>query len=101
MPRPSLRARDPRRAALALLLVPVLALSSVRVDASITSEREVGEEFVKEARRGLPMIHDWEINRLIDEIGARYVGVLGNQPFNYEFFVVSEDSINAFAVPGG
>jgi predicted Zn-dependent protease len=37
----------------------------------------------------------------VGSTGRKFVDVLGAQPFNYEFFVVSEDSINAFAVPGG
>ena len=87
--------------ALAGLMMVTAALRPVPVAASISTEREVGEEFVKEARRGIPLIQDWEIRGLVDSIGRKFVGVLGTQPFDYEFFVVSEDSINAFAVPGG
>jgi predicted Zn-dependent protease len=89
------------RAVLSALLAATLSLSPAPAHASISMEREVGEEFVKEARQGLPMINDWEINGLVSSIGRKFVGVLGTQPFDYEFFVVSEDSINAFAVPGG
>jgi len=50
----------------------------------------------------MPLINDWEVNRLVTEIGQRFVKVLDSpQPFDYQFFVVAEDSINAFAVPGG
>jgi predicted Zn-dependent protease len=61
----------------------------------------MGEEFLAQARRGLPLIDDHEINTFVRTIGNRLVGSLGNQPFDYEFFVVADDSINAFAVPGG
>ena len=85
-----------------MLLAGTIVLSGAPARASITSERELGDEFVKEARRGMPLITDWEVNRLVTEIGQRFVKVLDQpQPFQYEFFVVSEDSINAFAVPGG
>ncbi len=93
-----------RRSRLVSAIAVTLALSVTCVPAaegSIALERKVGEDFVKEARRRLPLIHDWEINRYVTDIGAKFVAVLGPQPFDYEFFVVSEDSINAFAVPGG
>lgn len=90
------------RRGVAVLLSLSLVLSAAPARASITSEREIGDEFVKEARRAMPLIKDWEVNGLVSEIGNRFVKVLDPpQPFQYEFFVVSEDSINAFAVPGG
>jgi len=82
-------------------MLVAVCVSCATAHAQVSMEREVGEEFVKEARAGLPMIHDYEINRVVGGIGRKFVGVLGTQPFTYEFFVVSEDSINAFAVPGG
>lgn len=89
----------------ALRLVGLLTLSVLLAAApalaSITTEREVGEEFALEAHRGLPLIHDYELLSLVREMGNKLVATLGNQPFDYEFFVVAEDSINAFAVPGG
>jgi predicted Zn-dependent protease len=67
----------------------------------IAEERKIGEEVAVEARRRLPLIADYEINAFISNIGNRIVKTLGTQPFKYEFFVVRDDSINAFAVPGG
>ena len=69
--------------------------------ASIAEERRLGDEVVEEALRGLPLVHDYETNKFVREMGERIVATLGSQPFEYEFFVVREDSINAFAVPGG
>lgn len=67
----------------------------------IAEERRIGDEFLKQARLGLPLVNDYEVNGLVRSIGNRLVQSLGTQPFDYEFFVVAEDSINAFAVPGG
>lgn len=67
----------------------------------VAEERKIGEEVAVEARRRLPLIADYEINSFIREMGGRIVRTLGTQPFNYEFFVVRDDSLNAFAVPGG
>lgn len=71
------------------------------VAAPIATERQLGEEFVIEARKQIPLIDDYEINSFVRSVGSRFVAKLGTQPFDYEFFVVNDGSINAFAVPGG
>ncbi|TFH29979.1 MAG: hypothetical protein E4H00_05925, partial [Myxococcales bacterium] len=67
----------------------------------IAEEREVGEQIAKEARQRLPLVSDYEVTTFIEKIGHTIVKTLGVQPFHYELFVVNEDSLNAFAVPGG
>lgn len=69
--------------------------------ASITMEREIGDEFLAQARRQLPLITDYELNSFISGLGQRLVATLGTQPFKYEFEVVRDGDLNAFAVPGG
>lgn len=61
----------------------------------------MGEEVVEQALRGLPLVHDYEVNTFVRTLAQRLVDQLGTQPFEYDFFVVRDDSINAFAVPGG
>ncbi len=87
--------------ALACLLSVALVASPMPARASISEEMRMGEEFMVEARRHLPLIHDWELVGFINDIGARLVATLGEQPFRYEFNVVISDDLNAFAVPGG
>jgi len=95
--------RVARNVAAVLLGVFCFALGSAMpaVAMPIAEERRIGEEFLEQARRGLPLINDYEVNLLVRSIGDKLVAALGTQPFDYEFFVVAEDSINAFAVPGG
>ncbi|MFN2375757.1 MAG: M48 family metalloprotease [Candidatus Binatia bacterium] len=69
--------------------------------ASIAEEKKLGEEFVAEVLPRMPMVHDYELVGFVREMGAKLVATLGNQPFDYEFFVVRDPDINAFAVPGG
>jgi predicted Zn-dependent protease len=81
-----------------------IALAAAPVGASsipVAEERKIGAEIVVEARRHLPMIDDYEIQTYIQKIGYKLVATLGTQPFDYEFFVVNDGSLNAFAVPGG
>lgn len=84
--------------ALTIAFPPVLAAPAL---ASIAEEKKLGEEIVGQAVSGLPLIHDYELVGFVREMGMRLVKTLGPQPFHYEFFVVRQDDVNAFAVPGG
>lgn len=83
------------RIAMAMLVAaPVRAMSTVE-------EAEVGRRFALEARAKVPFIDDIEVIRYVERIGDKIVATLGAQPFEYEFYVVADGRINAFAVPGG
>jgi predicted Zn-dependent protease len=64
-------------------------------------ERELGRRFDLAARQQLPLFDDPEIVGYVDTIGQRIVGRLKDSFFTYQFSVVQEGSVNAFAVPGG
>ena len=68
---------------------------------SPSEEAELGRKFALEARAKLPLIEDVEVTGYVNRIGQKIVAALGDQPFNYRFYVVRDSSINAFAVPGG
>lgn len=68
---------------------------------SPAQERELGRQFSREARAKLPLIDDVEVVAYVEAMGGRLVDTLGDQPFQYEFSVVRDGNINAFAVPGG
>lgn len=92
------------RRALAVLLAVLLAFPPLTVApafAQVAEEKRLGEEFRDEAIAAIPLIHDYELAGYVREMGTRLVKAVGPQPFDYEFFVVKEDDINAFAVPGG
>lgn len=92
------------RRTLAVLLAVLLAFPPLTVApalAQLAEEKKLGEEFRDEAIAHLPLVHDYELSGYVRQMGERLVKALGPQPFDYEFFVVREDDINAFAVPGG
>ena len=81
--------------ALAILLAALLALPPLTVApafAAISEEKKLGNEFISEALAGLPLVHDYELVMFVRKMGYRLVATLGNQPFDYEFFVVRETS---------
>ncbi len=99
------RVRGHRGRAVALPLWAALAglLSTVHVvgAASLKDEQDLGRRFAMEARSELPLMEDIETKEYVERIGQKIVRALGDQPFQYQFFVVRDSRINAFAVPGG
>jgi len=69
--------------------------------ASVESDRERGYAFDEEAQKNLPLIEDLVVLEFVDDLGARLVRSLGDQPFDYRFRVIVNPELNAFAVPGG
>jgi len=65
------------------------------------TERDLGRRFAFEAGAQIPLVRDPEVVAYLRRIGERIVAGLGPQPFDYEFFVVRDPKVNAFAVPGG
>ena len=63
-------------------------------------EVQMGQEYSAEINRQLPMVADAAVNRYINDLG-RSIAQHGNRQFNYNFYVVNANEINAFAVPGG
>ena len=64
-------------------------------------EVRISREFRREARKQLKFVTNPEVERYIDRIGQRILSTMGPQPFDYRFFVIQDDQLNAFAVPGG
>ena len=64
-------------------------------------EREIGARFALEARRSLPLIREPALTAYLRSVGDRIVARLDSRQFAYRFFLVRDQSLNAFAVPGG
>ncbi|MDX1461167.1 MAG: M48 family metalloprotease [Xanthomonadales bacterium] len=93
---------------LALVAAPVLAspgltlpdLGSVTLDnMGSAQERALGRAIVNEIRRQGALVEDPELNEYIQNLGSRLASSYGGG--DYTFFLVKDDNINAFALPGG
>jgi predicted Zn-dependent protease len=91
--------RSPRRWVAVWLSVVVLACSTAPL--TIEEERELGAEFEKQARQKLHFVRDEVVVGYVADLGADLLGVMGPQPLDYDFYVIEDDELNAFAVPGG
>jgi beta-barrel assembly-enhancing protease len=67
----------------------------------LQGEANLGDRFAKKAQKQLPMLADEEVNNYVKKIGQKVVAVAGRDEFEYEFFVVMDENLNAFALPGG
>ncbi|MBD2415086.1 peptidase M48 Ste24p [Nostoc calcicola FACHB-389] len=81
------------------LLGPFSAIDSTIV--LLQGERAIGESVAKEAKKQLNVITDETVLAYVNEIGQKLAKVTGREEFKYEFFVIPEESLNAFALPGG
>jgi predicted Zn-dependent protease len=101
------------RAICALVLVPAIFIASCSsLSKSLPSlpgisppgedeEVRISREFRREAKRHFKFVNHPEAERYVDRMGRRILAAMGPQPFDYRFFVVDENQLNAFAVPGG
>jgi predicted Zn-dependent protease len=81
------------------LLGPFSALDSTIL--LLQGEGAVGESVAKQAKKQLPLVKDEQVLAYVNEIGQKLVKVSGRKEFKYEFFVIPEEELNAFALPGG
>lgn len=68
---------------------------------SLPAERRLGESIMQEIRRDPAYLDDPEIAGYIDRIGQRLAGRVEAARLPFEFFVVRDSMLNAFALPGG
>ncbi|MEM6753291.1 MAG: M48 family metalloprotease [Cyanobacteria bacterium P01_C01_bin.38] len=81
------------------LLGPFSALDSTML--LLKGEKGVGRSVAKQAKKKMELIEDKEVNAYINDIGQKMAKIAGRNEFEYEFFVIPDDSLNAFALPGG
>jgi predicted Zn-dependent protease len=67
----------------------------------LRGEESIGESVAKQAKQQLKLINDETVVAYVNEIGHKLAKVAGRNEFKYEFFVVPQESLNAFALPGG
>lgn len=68
---------------------------------SIEQEKELGTKFAAEIEKQYPVYNDAEAQKYIDRLGRRLLTGAREVSFDYVFKVVKDDSVNAFAIPGG
>ncbi|MDQ8021762.1 MAG: M48 family metalloprotease [Moraxellaceae bacterium] len=112
-----MRFRRPLRQATLLALVAALAVppapaqmasslpdlgDASQADLSPAMERRAGEQVMREIRfRERSYVDDPELENYLNAVGARLVTAAGASPQDFTFFALRDNTINAFAMPGG
>ena len=68
---------------------------------SPADERALGEAFMREIRARLTLVDDPLVEQYVQSLGYRLVASSDRHDLGFTFFVVEDDSLNAFAAPGG
>jgi len=70
-------------------------------DFSLAQERQLGEEIMREVRRDPAWLDDPLVEEYINRMGQRLAAASAEPGRTFEFFVVKDGMLNAFALPGG
>ena len=81
------------------LFGPLSALETTAL--LLQGESAIGNQISNQVQEQAPMLEDEEVVAYVREIGNKLVAVTGRDQFDYEFYVIMDDQLNAFALPGG
>jgi predicted Zn-dependent protease len=81
----------------ALVLLAATACGTLSVD----EEKKLGQEAQREVRERFVMMRDRVVVNYVRAMGAEMVEASDPAPFDFRFYVVEDEEINAFALPGG
>lgn len=68
---------------------------------SPAQESQLGEEIMREIRKDPAWLDDPLTGEYINRLGQRLAAASNDSPRNFSFFVVKNNTLNAFALPGG
>jgi predicted Zn-dependent protease len=66
-----------------------------------TQEAQIGRRVVAQLRNAGAIMEDPQVTEYIQTIGAQLAGHANDGDQSFDFFMVDDDAINAFALPGG
>jgi len=84
-----------------ILFIPFYNTGSNAYGLSIEDERILGEKFLQEIRRHFILLEDYFPAEYINDLGHYLIRPLKTRPFPFDFYIVKDNTLNAFAAPGG
>ena len=67
----------------------------------LQGESAVGDAFSQQIQTQVPMMKDEAVLTYVREMGSKLASFGGRNEFEYEFHLIMDDQLNAFALPGG
>jgi predicted Zn-dependent protease len=80
--------------------LPDLGSSSATI-ISAREEQMVGDDFIRRSQQHLDFVNDPELLIYINEVGNRVAEASNHPEQSFNFYLIDDNSLNAFAVPGG
>jgi predicted Zn-dependent protease len=68
---------------------------------SVSEEKELGDNFAVEIEKQHKIVRDPEVQGYVEGVGRKLLTGVRTRDFPFTFQVVQDDSVNAFAIPGG
>jgi predicted Zn-dependent protease len=90
-----------KSSAIALAVLLTLCWSVPAQAISYKEEDKLAREFMKYLEKQYEFITDPVIVQYVNAVGQKILAAMPPQPFEYHFYVIKEDSYNAFAIPAG
>jgi predicted Zn-dependent protease len=87
--------------ALAMLLPAFSFCPSKTFALSIEAEEKMGREAAMQIRRYFELVDDDFVNQYFNELGQFLTTPLETKHFPYRFYIIKDNTLNAFAIPGG
>jgi predicted Zn-dependent protease len=87
------------RRGVALLLAASFASGCAPL--TVQEEKQLGREAQRSIREQMTFVRDPVTVRYVRDMGARLVDAAPPSPFEFRFYVIEDEELNAFAVPGG
>ena len=84
-----------------LLLIFLIASSSISLGQSIEVDKELGAENAILVEIQMGLYPDKDMTEYVRSIGNRLVAALDDNPFDFQFHIADDPIPNAFALPGG
>jgi len=78
---------------------PYTAINSAML--LLQGESAVGASVAEQAKDQLPMMSDRQVDEYLNRIGQKLASLAGRDEFDYDFYVIDDPDLNAFALPGG
>ncbi len=72
-----------------------------RMSILLDGEAKAGEMLAQQYKTQLTLVEDETMVNYVNQVGQNIAKLMGRDDFNYEFFIVEDPNINAFAFPGG
>ncbi len=86
---------------LVLSTVWLCLVASSAFPLTLEEERELGREFMAKIRKQFDFVKDDFVNEYVNDLGKYLIEPLETKYFPFDFFVVKNAGLNAFAAPGG